>query len=82
MSNLYEEITNQIISLLEQGEIPWHKPWAGVVNGGPIKHVSGEPYSFLNQMLLQRPGEYLSFNQCKKEGGHVRKGAKAKTVYF
>lgn len=33
-------------------------------------------------MLLGNPGEYLSFNECKKLGGHVKKGAKAKIVVF
>ena len=80
MSNLYEEVTNQIVALLEQGEIPWHKPWAGAVNGA-ISYGTGKPYSLLNQILLQTPGEYITFGRCIKEGGNVRKGAKARHVY-
>ena len=79
--NIYEEVTNQIIALLEQGQIPWHKPWAGT-SAGAISHNTGKPYSLLNQILLQKPGEYITFNQCRKEGGRVKKGAKAKHVYF
>lgn len=81
MNNLYEEVTSQIISMMEQGQIPWHKPWAGT-SAGAISHNTGKPYSLLNQILLQEPGEYITFNQCHQEGGKVKKGAKAKKVYF
>ena len=29
MKDLYSEITNGIIEQLEQGVIPWKKPWTG-----------------------------------------------------
>ncbi len=79
--NLYEEVTNQIISMMEQGQIPWHKPWAGT-SAGAISYSTGKPYSLINQILLMKPGEYITFNQCQKEGGKVKKGSKAKRVYF
>lgn len=83
MSNqdLYSKITDAIIAELEQGIIPWKKPWTGTVDG-PISHATGKPYSFLNQLLLRRPGEYLTFHQVQQEGGRVNKGAKGTTVYF
>lgn len=79
--NLYEEVTNQIISMMEQGQIPWHKPWAGS-SAGAISHSTGKPYSLINQLLLMEPGEYITWNQVQKEGGKVKKGSKAKRVYF
>ena len=81
MKDLYNEITTRIIEQLEQGIIPWRKPWAGVTDGA-ISHATGRAYSLLNQMLLGKPGEYITFNQCKQEGGMVKKGAKAKMVVF
>ena len=42
----------------------------------------GKPYSLLNQMLLQRPGEYITFKQCQEAGGKVKKGAKSSMVVF
>ena len=81
MNNLYAEVTDKIIALMEQGQIPWHKPWAGT-SAGAISHSTGKPYSLINQILLMEPGEYITFNQCQKEGGRVKKGAKAKKVYF
>ena len=79
--DIYAEVTNRIIAELEKGIIPWERPWT-CIQDGAIKHTTGEPYSLLNQMLLGDPGEYLTFNQCKKEGGKVKKGAKAKMVVF
>lgn len=81
MKDLYSEITNGIIEQLEQGVIPWKKPWTGLQSGA-ISHSTGRAYSLINQMLLGKPGEYITFNQCKQEGGRVKKGAKARTVVF
>lgn len=78
--DIYQEVTNRIISQLEQGVIPWQKPW--VASGSAISHVTGKPYSLLNQMLLGRPGEYVTFKQCQQEGGKIKKGEKAQMVVF
>lgn len=79
--DIYNEVTERIIAQLEQGVIPWHKPWVGA-NDCAISHATGKPYSMLNQFLLGLPGEYLTFNQCKAEGGRIKKGAKAKIIVF
>lgn len=79
--DIYSEITDKIIAMLEQGVIPWEKPWSGI-SSGAISHATGKPYSLINQLLLGEPGEYVTFNQCKQEGGSVKKGAKAKMVVF
>lgn len=79
--DVFQIVTDRIIGMLEQGEIPWNRPWTGAGRFA-IKRASGKPYSLLNQMLLGNPGEYLSFNECKRLGGKVKKGAKAKIVVF
>lgn len=79
--DVYGMVNDRIIAALEGGTIPWLKPWHGV-QGGARSHERGKPYSLLNQMLLGKPGEYLTFKQCQREGGKVRKGAKAKIVVF
>ncbi len=33
-------------------------------------------------MMLNRPGEYVTYKQCIEEGGHVRKGEKSSMVVF
>ena len=78
--DIYQEITNRMIKEMEQGQIPWQKPWMAA--GRAISHTTGKAYSLLNQMLLGRAGEYLTFKQVNAEGGWVRKGEKSKMVDF
>ncbi len=78
--DIYAEITNRIIDQMENGIIPWEKPW--IACSKAISHATGKPYSLLNQMLLGRPGEYLTYKQCSEAGGHVKKGEKASIVVF
>ena len=80
MFDIYQAITDRIISEMEQGNIPWMKPW--ISSGAAISHSSGKPYSLLNQMILGRPGEYLTFKQVQEEGGRVKKGEKSSMVVF
>ena len=75
-----EMVTNRLISEMENGIIPWDKPWHG--GAGAISHTTGKPYGLLNQFILGRAGEYITFNQCKAEGGKVKKGAKGLPVVF
>ena len=49
--NAYQEITEKIIEKMQSGCIPWHQPWARILNKA-VKHSNGTPYSVLNQMLL------------------------------
>lgn len=90
--DIYAEVTNRIIKQLEQGVIPWHKPWKSVCTGftkAPVdlrkvafNRITKTAYSYLNQMLLSRVGEYASFKQWTELGGKIRKGAKSEMVVF
>lgn len=79
--DIYAEITNRIIEQLEQGNIPWHKPWSGIASVA-YNRVSKKPYSLLNQMLLKHDGEYATYKQWSDLGGKVRKGEKSEIVVF
>ena len=78
--DIYATITDRMIAEMEAGEIPWKRPW--MASGSAISHTTGKPYSLLNQMLLGKAGEYLTFKQVNAEGGYVRKGERAKMVVF
>ena len=78
--DIYAAVTDRIIGQMEQGIIPWHKPW--VAAGNCISHATGKPYSLLNQLMLGKAGEYVTFKQCQEEGGKVKKGEKASMVVF
>ena len=83
-TNAYQVITDRIIELLEQGTVPWHKPWQTF--GEAMNIISKKPYRGINQFLLNC-SEYdspywLTFNQAKKLGGSVCKGQKSTPVVF
>ncbi|MCR4847348.1 MAG: ssDNA-binding domain-containing protein [Bacteroidales bacterium] len=83
-ANVYQMVTDRIVEQLDKGIIPWQKPWSGacLADGGAINYVSRKPYSFLNQLLLGKEGEWLTFKQIKDAGGNIKKGSKAGMVVF
>lgn len=74
-------VTARIIAQMEQGQIPWQRPWVGLAEGA-VSHESGKPYSLVNQMLLGKDGEWLTFMQIQKEGGRIKKGEEGAFVVF
>ena len=79
--DVYTMITERIISELENGVIPWDRPWTGCAEGA-FSGATKKPYSILNQMLLGRPGAWFTWQEIQKRGGHVKKGEKASFVVF
>ena len=81
----YDRITERIVSLLEQGTVPWHKPWQ-VATGLPRNLVTKKPYSGINTFLLMSMGyespHWLTFRQAIQLGGSVKKGEKSCPVVF
>ena len=79
-SKVCEMVAERVLAELEKGVAPWTKPWFG--SDSFVSHINGKHYSLLNCILLGEPGEYATFNQVKKEGGKVKKGAKSRFVVF
>ena len=79
--SVYEIVTERIIAQLEEGIIPWEKPWTGI-RSGAYNRVSKKPYSLLNQMLLKYDGEYATFKQWTELRGRIRDGEKSEIIVF
>lgn len=92
----YQIVTDRICELLEQGFIPWNRPWAMTNSCGWSGH-DGHVYTLLNQFMLADPnkkykgwdemaadiaGEWVTFNQAKERGGKIRKGEHGRKVVF
>ena len=81
--DIYTEITNRIITQLEQGVIPWKSPYFSKV-GFPRNFSTGKPYHGINVFLLgslrYTSPYFLTFLQAKDLGGYVRKGEKGSLV--
>jgi len=85
MSTVYDIINQRIIELLEKGTVPWRKPWNAEINM-PKNLVSKREYQGVNVFLLSSmpygSPYWLTFNQAKEKGGHIRKGEKSTPVIF
>jgi antirestriction protein ArdC len=81
MKNVYEMVTDRVISALESGNIPWEKPWGGC-RSGAYNFITRKSYSLMNQMLLKHRGAYGTFKQWTEKGGKIRKGEKSEIVVF
>lgn len=86
LSAAYEKINERIFALLEQGIVPWHKPWKGGAAGAPANLDSKRPYRGINVFLLAASGfrsrYWLTYKQAQERGGQVRKGEKGCPVIF
>src|SRR6267142_2324282 len=82
--NVYEIITERIIQSLQQGVIPWRRPWK--VAGHPRNFISTKPYRGINVLLLATQGYsspyWLTYKQAAERGAHVRKGEKSTPIVF
>ena len=85
--NVYQIITERIVALLEQGVVPWQKPWTTSEGDAfPRNLVSRKPYRGVNVFLLHAMSYgspyWLTFKQAQALGGNVRKGEKAAPVVY
>ena len=88
--DIYEQVSARIAAELEQGTVPWVKPWSTTAgNNVPCNAVTNRPYSGCNVVLLwmaanagYRTPRYLTFKQALELGGNVRKGQHGTKVYF
>jgi len=82
--DVYQLVTDQIISQLEQGIIPWQKPWAEDV--APMNLLSRRQYRGINLWLLAslsyERNLFLTWDQLKSIGGSVLKDEKGHIVVF
>jgi antirestriction protein ArdC len=82
--DVYAIATEKIIAHLENGTVPWRKPWTDA--GIPQNFISRKPYRGINLWLLNMCGYsrnlFLTFKQVKELGGVVQKFEKAHPVLF
>ena len=80
-------ITDAIIAKLEQGIIPWRRPWNGSANA-PRNYVTGKAYRGVNLILLSMAGTefsspyFLTFKQIQDKKGLLKAGSKSLPVVF
>ena len=87
--NIYQTVTDRILSSLKAGVIPWEKPWQTPhFTGGPFPRNfrTGKPYRGINVFLLwSNPYNspfWLTFKQAQELKGTVRRGEKGTQIVF
>jgi antirestriction protein ArdC len=88
--DLYQTITDQIVTLLEAGTAPWRSSALGTDLGRPMSMTTGRPYRGINVFLLAMAGlagghtsaYWATYKQAQALGGQVRRGEKGTLVVF
>lgn len=82
--DLYREVTDKIIKLIENGVAPWRRTWS--VYGLARNYVTGHIYTGINLLLMNNTLHsipyFMTYTQVKERGGQIRKGAKAEMVIY
>jgi antirestriction protein ArdC len=85
MPNVYEIVNNRILELLEQGTVPWHRPW-NAATGIPRNLLSKKEYRGVNVFLLScmpySSSYWLTYKQATDLGGFIKRGEKSTLVVF
>jgi antirestriction protein ArdC len=87
MVDVYKIVTDRIIELLEQGIVPWRRPWTGNV---PTNYDSGKEYQGINTLMLGGSAlcnnysspYWLTYRQAQKHGGNVKQGEHGSIVVW
>src|ERR1700757_165024 len=91
--DVYNRITNKVITSLQQGVRPWMKPWNAEHAAGritrPLRH-DGQPYTGINILSLWASASargfaapiWMTYRQAVELRAHVRKGEKGSTIVY
>jgi len=88
--SIHEQVTENIIAMLERGTLPWRRPWetSGTGLAVPANGISKRPYHGINRVILWTSAlvagypnhAWATYRQIQEAGGQVRKGEKGTRV--
>jgi antirestriction protein ArdC len=92
-ADIYRKITDTIVSQLEKGVRPWHKPWNATNTEGRITRPlrsNGLAYNGINVLTLWSDAidkgfispYWITYRQAAKMGAQVRKGEHGSQVVY
>lgn len=91
MSDLYQTITNKIITALETKQATHGQRWIGQgTNRLPVNYATKRPYSGINTLMLLIEAQdrgfddhrWLTFKQATAAGAQIRKGERGTQIVF
>ncbi|MFZ1643354.1 MAG: zincin-like metallopeptidase domain-containing protein [Candidatus Contendobacter sp.] len=90
--DLYQEVTDRIVAMIEAGAAPWRKPWTTPRLPGvpalPVNAATGQPYHGVNVLLLLPLSmlfgdpRWCSYRQAEARGWQVRGGERGTPICF
>lgn len=95
-TEVYQQVTNRIVAMLESGTKPWQKSWSAgspiVITGAmqrPLR-ANGQAYRGMNvlnlwvaaQMRGLQSRHWMTYKGAQELGGQVRKGARAELAFY
>lgn len=89
MRDIYQEVTDRIVTAIEAGTAPWLRPWRDDKSGSgmePYNAVTGRPYNGINLLILGSAPYadlgWMTYKQAQELGANVRKGEHGTMVIF
>lgn len=93
--DIYQEVTDKIVAMLEKGVRPWARSWGGPDDDDtgpalrPLRH-NGEAYRGINVLILWASAiecgfsspYWMTYNQASALGGQVKNGSKSTKIVF
>ena len=85
-----QEVTNQIVEMLEKGTAPWQKPWDAGSAALPLNPTSDRSYRGGNALHLMATAaqkgfsdpRWLTYRQAQENGWQVRQGERGTQIEF
>jgi antirestriction protein ArdC len=92
-TDVYQRVTDRIVSQLEQGVRPWMQPWSASPDGARIvrpRRFNGLPYNGINILMLWSAADekgyaspvWMTFKQALEFNARVRKGETGSLVVY
>lgn len=95
-SDLIEKTAERMLALMQQGTIPWRRPWNdpsapqnGIING-PWNPTTGKAYRGSNTLILRsaqlvngyQDSRWLTYKQAASIGAQIKLGSKGQPVAY
>lgn len=88
-ADIYQDVTDQIIEMLEQRVRPWSPSWASAATSFPLRSC-GKNYQGINILLLWAQSMargyanpyWMTFKQALELGANVRKGERGTRIVY
>ena len=81
-TDVYQEVTNQVVEMMETAGANWIKPFEALAGGMPMNATTGNEYRGINVLLLAMAGGqyWASFKQWQSDINHAVRGTKASGI--